>query len=50
MMMREHDVPYTRIGTTGGARLALGPVALDLSALRAALDQALELPDMTGRD
>jgi phosphoribosylformylglycinamidine synthase len=50
MTMKEHDVPYTPIGTTGGARLALGPVALDLSALRAALDQALELPDMTGRD
>jgi phosphoribosylformylglycinamidine (FGAM) synthase-like enzyme len=47
-VMQENNVHYTRLGTTGGARLTLGPITLDLSALRAALDRALELPDVAG--
>ncbi|HET9661684.1 MAG TPA: phosphoribosylformylglycinamidine synthase subunit PurL [Thermomicrobiales bacterium] len=47
-VMQESDVPYTRIGTAGGAMLTLGPITLDVSVLRAALDRALELPDITG--
>jgi phosphoribosylformylglycinamidine synthase II len=47
-MLGENDVPFSFIGTTGGTTLDLGSTTFDLSALRAALDRAFELPDVTG--
>lgn len=44
----ESDVPFSFVGTTGGSMLELGSATFDLSALRAALDRAFELPDVTG--
>ncbi len=47
-VLKENHVPFSRIGKTGGATLDLGPISIDLSALRVALDRAFEFPDMPG--
>ena len=44
----DNEVPYSFIGTTGGALLDLGSATFELSTLRAALDRAFELPGVTG--
>jgi phosphoribosylformylglycinamidine synthase len=47
-IMADNDVPFSFIGTTGGTTLELGSVSIDISALRAALDRAFDLPDVPG--
>jgi phosphoribosylformylglycinamidine synthase len=47
-IMADNDVPFSFIGTTGGATLGLGSDSIDISALRAALDRAFDLPDVPG--
>lgn len=47
-IMADNDVPFSFIGTTGGATLGLGSDLIDISALRAALDRAFDLPDVSG--
>jgi phosphoribosylformylglycinamidine synthase len=47
-IMADSDVPFSFIGTTGGTTLELGSVSIDISALRAALDRAFDLPDVPG--
>lgn len=47
-VMKAHGVPFILIGTAGGTALDLGSATLDLSALRAALDQALIPPERSG--
>jgi phosphoribosylformylglycinamidine synthase II len=41
-------VPFTLLGETGSEQLDVGLVAFDLSALRAALDRAFDLPVASG--
>ncbi len=46
--LKNAEVTFTLLGETGGDRLDFDLVAFDLSALRAALDRAFELPEVSG--
>jgi hypothetical protein len=47
-MLNDAGVTFMLLGETGSEHLDFGFVAFDLSALRAALDRAFDLPDATG--